>query len=59
VENPAFTLSRTPHKDPEPDPLLDEHTEIVLTRLLGLTPEQVGQLAAEGAVELLNPAAGK
>ncbi|MBI3933107.1 MAG: CoA transferase [Acidobacteria bacterium] len=51
VENPAFHLSRTPHMPPQPDPLLNEHTDRVLERLLGLTKDQIDQLAAAGAVE--------
>jgi benzylsuccinate CoA-transferase BbsF subunit len=59
VENPAFALSRTPHKDPLPEPLLCQHTDIVLGHLLGMRPEQILQLAAEGAIERLDPSAGK
>jgi len=51
VENPAFLLSRTPHLDPRPAPLLNEHTDIVLERLLGLGREEVDELVAHGAVE--------
>jgi benzylsuccinate CoA-transferase BbsF subunit len=54
VENPAFTLSSTPHKDPAPDPLLNEHTDLVLKKLLGLSQAEIDQLATEDAVERLD-----
>ena len=51
VENPAFKLSGTPHTEPCAAPLLNEHTDMVLEKLLGLTPDQIDQLIAQGAVE--------
>ena len=51
IENPAFMLSRTPHTDACPAPLLSEHSDQVLQRLLGLGREAVDQLVAQGAVE--------
>jgi benzylsuccinate CoA-transferase BbsF subunit len=51
TESPAFDLSLTPHEQPEPDPLLNEHTDAVLSHLLKLTPEQLDSLAREGAIE--------
>jgi benzylsuccinate CoA-transferase BbsF subunit len=51
IENPAFLLSLTPHKNPHPAPLLNEHTDLVLQRLLGLNNDEVGRLVAGGAVE--------
>jgi crotonobetainyl-CoA:carnitine CoA-transferase CaiB-like acyl-CoA transferase len=51
IENPAFSLSRTPHIEPHPAPLLAEHTDQVLQRLLGLDAQAVDRLIAQGAVE--------
>ena len=55
VENPAFLLSRTPHEQPRPAPLLSEHTDAILERLLRLGREEVDQLVAKGAVERAEP----
>ncbi len=41
---------------PAPPPLLGQHTESVLCRLLGYTPEQVAALHARGIVRCLNAA---
>jgi len=41
----------TPHTEPCAAPLLNEHTDMVLEKLLGLTPDQIDQLIAQGAVE--------
>ena len=51
VENPAFKLSRTPHVDPRPEPALNEHTDLVLRRLLGMATQQIDQLVDQGALE--------
>jgi crotonobetainyl-CoA:carnitine CoA-transferase CaiB-like acyl-CoA transferase len=55
VEMPAFSLSATSHVEPVPEPLLSEHTEMVLQKLLGLSSQEIEQLAAQGAVELAAP----
>jgi len=57
VEMPAFALSETPAAAPTPEPLLCEHTELVLEKLLGLSPSEIEALAAQGAVELASSAA--
>jgi crotonobetainyl-CoA:carnitine CoA-transferase CaiB-like acyl-CoA transferase len=51
VENPAFLLSATPHDTPRPAPLLAEHTDAILKRILGLGPAEIDRLVAKGAVE--------
>ncbi|MBI2816203.1 MAG: CoA transferase [Acidobacteria bacterium] len=51
AEMPAFDLSLTPAADPQPDPCLCEHTEMVLKKLLGLTDKEIEALEAQGAVE--------
>lgn len=52
VETPAYALSETPAAPPTPEPLLCEHTEMVLEKLLGLSKADIGALADQGAVEL-------
>jgi crotonobetainyl-CoA:carnitine CoA-transferase CaiB-like acyl-CoA transferase len=54
VEMPAYALSETPAAPPTPEPLLCEHTEMVLEKLLGLSRSEIEALAAQGAVELAN-----
>jgi len=56
AEMPAFSLSRTPCQEPFAEPLLCEHTELVLTKLLGCSKAEIERLEAEGAVELPAPA---
>ena len=56
VEMPAYALSETPCKEPTREPLLCEHTEMVLEKLLGLSKAEVDAMAAEGAVELASDA---
>lgn len=51
VENPPFQLARTPHCDPRPAPLLGEHTDLVLRKLLGFSEEVIAALASQGAIE--------
>jgi crotonobetainyl-CoA:carnitine CoA-transferase CaiB-like acyl-CoA transferase len=55
VEMPAYAMSGTPVADPTPEPLLCEHTEMVLEKLLGLSQTEIEALAAQGAVELASP----
>jgi benzylsuccinate CoA-transferase BbsF subunit len=52
AEMPAFDLSLTPAADPQPDPCLCEHTEMVLKKLLGLSEQEIETLEAQGAIEL-------
>jgi crotonobetainyl-CoA:carnitine CoA-transferase CaiB-like acyl-CoA transferase len=52
VEAPAFALSETPHLQPVAEPLLNEHTEFVLQKLLGFSSNEIAQLADQGAVEV-------
>lgn len=52
VEMPAYALSETPCAEPRPEPLLCEHTELVLEKLLGLSKEEIEALASQGAVEM-------
>lgn len=52
VEMPAYKLSETPCQDPRPEPLLCEHTEMVLEKLLGISQSEIEALADQGAVEL-------
>jgi benzylsuccinate CoA-transferase BbsF subunit len=52
VEMPAYALSETPAAPPAPEPLLCEHTQMVLEKLLGLSNAEIDALAAQGAVEL-------
>ena len=49
---PAFALSETLPANPTPEPLLCEHTEMVLEKLLGLSRNEIAALADQGAVEL-------
>ncbi len=43
-----FKLSGTPAGVPGPAPMLGQHTEHVLTRLLGMSEDEIQSLAAEG-----------
>ena len=46
----AYKLSQTPAEVHLPPPLLGQHTEKVLTELLGYSPEQVSLLRERGAI---------
>ena len=48
---PAFQLSATPCAEPFAEPCLNEHTAMVLEKLLGLSREEIERLEADGAVE--------
>ncbi|MFI4935782.1 MAG: CaiB/BaiF CoA transferase family protein [Caulobacterales bacterium] len=50
MQNVAPKLSETPGAVRWPGPTLGEHTEAVLTGLLGLTPERVGELRNAGVI---------
>ncbi|MBI4443889.1 MAG: CoA transferase [Acidobacteria bacterium] len=52
VEMPAFDLLSTPCAEPAGEPLLNEHTELVLEKLLALSKPEIESLASAGAVEL-------
>jgi len=56
VEMPAYALSETPCAEPRPEPLLCEHTQMVLGKLLGLSKEELETLESQGAVELVSSA---
>ncbi|MGK2912942.1 MAG: CoA transferase, partial [Porticoccaceae bacterium] len=43
-------LSRTNADSYSPAPLLGQHTDVVLTELLGWTEQRIGELRAQGAV---------
>ena len=45
-----FELSRTPPQIAAPPPTLGQHTEVVLTDLLGRSPKEIEALRAEGVV---------
>ncbi|MFM0045525.1 MULTISPECIES: CaiB/BaiF CoA transferase family protein [Paraburkholderia] len=49
--NVPFQLSRTPGRLSRPAPLLGQHTEQVCTELLGLSVQEVAELAALGVFE--------
>ena len=57
VEMPAYALSETPCAEPKPEPLLCEHTEMVLEKLLGLSRAEIEILESQGAIELASPVA--
>ena len=48
VMGPPFKLSGTPAGVPGPAPMLGQHTEHILTRLLGMGQAEIAELAAEG-----------
>ncbi len=52
VPAPPPRFSETPARVDRPAPRLGEHTAEVLTRLAGLTPEDIERLAAEGVISL-------
>ena len=43
----GFKLSKTPCEPMRASPMLGEHTYEVATEILGLTPEEIGDLVAE------------
>jgi crotonobetainyl-CoA:carnitine CoA-transferase CaiB-like acyl-CoA transferase len=50
VDGLPVRMSRTPWRIERGAPCLGEHNEEVFGRLLGLSPEAVAQLKAEGAI---------
>jgi benzylsuccinate CoA-transferase BbsF subunit len=50
LDGPPFLLSETPAQVSGPGPLLGEHGDEVLTRVLGLGPDEVAALRQEGVV---------
>lgn len=52
VGSPLQHMSETPARPTLPPPTLGQHTEEVLTTVLGYSPEEVRRLAAAGAVGL-------
>jgi len=49
-DGPPFRMSHTSRTVPAPGPLLGEHTDAVLRRVLGLTPTALAELRAAGAI---------
>jgi crotonobetainyl-CoA:carnitine CoA-transferase CaiB-like acyl-CoA transferase len=50
VSASPFKLSETPGEVYAPAPMLGQHSDEVLQRLLGYSPEQVAQLKAAGVI---------
>ena len=50
IEGPRYILSETPAQHPRPAPQYGEHNELILTNLLGFSIEEIGELAASGAL---------
>jgi crotonobetainyl-CoA:carnitine CoA-transferase CaiB-like acyl-CoA transferase len=50
LDGPPYLLSETPAAVSGPGPLLGEHTDEVLTSLLGMTAEAIRALRADGVV---------
>jgi crotonobetainyl-CoA:carnitine CoA-transferase CaiB-like acyl-CoA transferase len=48
IEGPVWRLSETPAHVRTPAPMFAEHNEYVLRSLLGLTPDEVAELAEAG-----------
>jgi len=51
VEGLVAHLTRTPGRLSSPAPLLGEHTDELLTEIVGLDPEQIHQLREQGVLE--------
>ena len=51
LEGPAFLGSDLPEVITEQAPLLGEHTRQIAERLLGLSPEEIDELVADGVLE--------
>jgi benzylsuccinate CoA-transferase BbsF subunit len=47
VLTPPWKFSATPARVTRPAPLLGEHTEYVLTELLGMSEEEISRLVAD------------
>ncbi len=50
-DGPGFILSKAPRQERMPAPLLGEHTEFVVTKILGMGDEEFVELLAEGVFE--------
>ena len=50
LDGPAFLLSETPAAVRGPGPLLGEHSDSVLAEVLGLGPDELAALHADGVV---------
>ncbi len=50
LDGPPFKLSRTPGYVAAPGPLLGEHTDSVLSRLLNYSAQQIAQLKEDGVI---------
>jgi crotonobetainyl-CoA:carnitine CoA-transferase CaiB-like acyl-CoA transferase len=51
VEGPVHHLADTPPRLDRPAPLLGQHTDELLTELLGLTPAEIADLREQGVLE--------
>ena len=51
LESSRLRFSRTPHSAAWPGPLLGQHNSEVLSELLGMSGDEIAQLAAGGALE--------
>jgi crotonobetainyl-CoA:carnitine CoA-transferase CaiB-like acyl-CoA transferase len=51
VAAPPYRLSRTPAHIERPAPCLGQDTQAVLTEVLGLPPDEIDRLQAEGVLE--------
>ncbi len=50
-EAPPFTLAETPARLRRPSPCLGEHNDYVFGQVLGLAPDEIARLAAEGVFD--------
>ena len=50
IDGPPFVLSETPARVSGPGPLLGEHTDDVLSKLLGMSTDEIAALRADGVV---------
>ena len=51
VETPRFRMSRSAFVPPQPAPTLGQHNELVLREILGMSDEEITELAIAGALE--------
>ncbi len=51
VESSRFRLNRSPHSAAWPGPMLGEHNRRVLSNILGMSDDEITQLAFNGAIE--------
>ena len=51
VETPRFRMSRSQFVPPQPAPQLGQHNELVLREILGMSDDEITELAVAGALE--------